>query len=836
MIDTQNTDTLFWANTHSEIRRQLLDKSKNPKAREAGNKINGIKCPSCGKPDAFAHAHEPNTVMCHRNNQCGVNTLTRDMFPDLFISFGERFKPTNEHPKATAEAFLQARGLDTASFKFSQGQVTESSKAYPTVKIEFDDVIFQRLVDYKGSNKTRLSPYKGKCFATKSVAGAEKVFVVEGIFDALVLEQSGIPAIATLSSGHNPETCFKQGVHYVLGFDNDSAGHKAIRKFKSYLDGQGIEFTVALPPKGSDWNNLLINGGLSGDKKENSLKLCHWRGALAMASNAVDYFMIYCEKYPFNQTVFEFNNQTYMGTFKIDKAGEREEKVNRLLDCTLNIAYSVEDASLRYESRISHIVNADSNREGVNTIRFKGADFSALNDFKAKLLQYRLLFFGSGYDLTLLAEYLFKKKPIKVRECQALGYDRLSDCYVFNKFLYDKNGQRHTLDKDGYFHEFKLMPFSGQDKSITKIENIDVGKFITDLYNAYGEKGLLALGFWVSTTFSHVIFDEFGFFPFMSFHGDPHCGKSDLTTILNRCFYIDSEGLTMSSGNTKKGELRTISQKSSMVTAMLEGRKDKTRFDYDSILPLYNRNSLQVRAQTTNDNQVFELKFSGALAFVQNVEQFISKPAKERVVSIRFTHDGLDDTYQAWQHLKTYSIEQLAGIGHYILTNRGYFEKNINQDINDAAEYIRSKGVGVDRIAKNHAVAYAGASILMELAKPSINEELLKFTFDSAMSKTETSRSELHIADLFMEVIADFNTAQGVAKLDDDLIIHIPTVLKELGSDYGSWDKKSLTEELKLFDGFVERKTSRAFGSGKDCWWFKMEKQTLQHDKSLQAA
>jgi len=104
------------------------------------------------------------------------------------------------------------------------------------------------------------------------------------------------------------------------------------------------------------------------------------------------------------------------------------------------------------------------------------------------------------------------------------------------------------------------------------------------------------------------------------------------------------------------------------------------------------------------------------------------------------------------------------------------------------------------------------------------------------MSKTETSRSELHIADLFMEVIADFNTTQGVAKLDDDLIIHIPTVLKELGSDYGSWDKKSLTEELKLFDGFVERKTSRAFGSGKDCWWFKMEKQTLQHDKSLQAA
>jgi len=149
----------------------------------------------------------------------------------------------------------------------------------------------------------------------------------------------------------------------------------------------------------------------------------------------------------------------------------------------------------------------------------------------------------------------------------------------------------------------------------------------------------------------------------------------------------------MRTGNTKKGELRAISQKSSMVTAMLEGRKGKTRFDYDSVLPLYNRNSLQVRAQTTNDNQVHDLKFTGTLAFVQNVEQFISKPAKERVVSIHFTHDGLDDTYEAWQHLKTYSPEQLAGIGHYILCNRTYFEKEVNREVTDAADYFRTKGV-----------------------------------------------------------------------------------------------------------------------------------------------
>jgi len=466
-----------------------------------------------------------------------------------------------------------------------------------------------------------------------------------------------------------------------------------------------------------------------------------------------------------------------------------------MLDCALNIAYSVEDASLQYESRLCHIINAVSSREGVNTIRFKGADFSALNDFKSKLFQYRLIFFGTGSDLTYFAEYLFKRKPIKVRECQALGYDPLSQCYVLNKFLYDKSGKRYMIDKDGYFHQHKLKPFSGQDKSITRIDSVDVAQFIQSLHGAYGDKGLLALGFWVSTIFSHVIFEQFGFFPFMSFFGDPHCGKSDLTTTLNRCFFIDSEGLAMSSANTNKGELRAISQKSGMVTAILEGRKNDITFKYDSILPLYNRSSLQVRAQTTNDNQIYDLKFTGALAFVQNHEQFISKPAKERVVSIHFTEEGLDDTYEAWQHLKTYSLEQLAGIGHFILSNRVYFEQEISKEINETANHLRANGITIDRIAKNHAVAYAGASLLVELVKPKLDDDLLGFALQSAMSKTETARSELLLADHVLECVDEFTELQGVYKSADSLIVHMPTAIKATDTH---WITKDLLSELRL--------------------------------------
>jgi len=811
----------FLIDTHTEIKMRLLD--DNTKARQVGDKINGITCPQCGKPEAYAHATEPNVILCHRFNQCGERTLTRDLYPDLFTKFEERFPKTEQNQRATAEAFLQARGLDISLFSFTQNCVIEQGKAYPTVCITFDEVTFQRLIDYKGKNKTRLSTYQGKAYSTKSVAGAKRVYVVEGILDALSLEQSGVPAIATLSSVHNPKYCFIDNVHYVLAFDNDKAGIKAVNKIKAYLNEKNISFSVALPPTGKDWNDLLIQGALSSDRLEQTLEFCAWRGALVLAGNALDYFKIYVKRKPYSNAIFEFNQQTYKGILKYDKKTDKrtDYKVIRLLDCTLNITYSIEDASLQYESRLCHIVKASSKREGVNTIRFKGADFSALNDFKSKLLQYRLLFFGSGYDLILLAEYLFNKKPIKVRECQALGYDSISNCYVFTKFMYDKAGKHYTIDQDGYFHQHKLKPFSGQDKSITHIGEIDTKAFITDLYNAYGDKGLLALGFWVSTTFSHVIFEEFGFFPFMSLHGDPHCGKSDLTTTLNRCFYIDSEGLPMSSGNTKKGELRAISQKSSMVTAMLEGRKNNSRFDYDSILPLYNRNSLQVRAQTTNDNQVHDLKFSGALAFVQNAEQFTSKPAKERVVSIYFSEDGLDYTYPAWQHLKTYSPEKLAGVGHFILSNREYFEKNINPQINETADYLRTKGVSIDRIAKNHAVAYAGVALLMELVSTSIKDDLLGYTLQASMSKMETARSELLLADHFMECVSDFSVGDGVYKNDELLIIDMPRAIKMTGEN---WNKTELLGELKLLDSFVEIKTSRVFDKLKPrkCWHFKI--------------
>jgi hypothetical protein len=304
-------------------------------------------------------------------------------------------------------------------------------------------------------------------------------------------------------------------------------------------------------------------------------------------------------------------------------------------------------------------------------------------------------------------------------------------------------------------------------------------------------------------------------------YGDSHCGKSDLTKLMNRCFFMDWEGVSMNKTNTQKGELRYISQKSSLVTPLIEGRKDKSRFDYDGILPLYNRNPAQIRAKPTQDNAVHEIEFVGTLAFVGNKEQFTSKPAKERVVSVHFSVNDLNpDSLTAWKKLMVYSTEELAFIGHSILQNRQFFEENMISEIEYHSEQLEQKGIPVDRIAKNHAICLSGISLLMKAIGVDFDQGLFDYTADMAKTKLETAKSEFMLADHFFECIGNLTKEQGYCVIGDEEQVHLPTVLQNIE---GHWDKSRLLDELKQCDKFKKVKVTRTFNGRKKCWIFRFE-------------
>jgi hypothetical protein len=799
-------------------------KYDNPKYHESGQYINGLVCPVCDKKEAFAHFESPMAIICHSNNKCGATTPIKQVYPDLWQDLAKRYPPTKTNSKATATAYLESRGLNPALLEFKQGFEAE----HQTLVIEQDGVKFRRLIDYTGKDKNRLNPYKGKVYKTPLVDDSDTVFVVEGILNALSLEQSGIAAIATYSSGAIPEAYYStnRDKAYVLSFDNDVAGIKGIEKtIECFKKLEITGYKIALPPKGSDWNDLLVGDRLN----DEAIDKAHWQGELAFAATPTDYFEIYRKRYPDkNSLIFEHGGWTWKAYLK--KVGDDMAIIVKpFADCTLRLLHSVIDDSQDDRQRMEHYLELNSSREGKGRLRLDATEFSQLNSFKTALLNHRQLFFGNGDDLTSLAGYLFNQKAPKIRALSTIGFDAKSSGFYYPKFMYDKDGRRVDANGDKYFTSAGIKPFMDcSDAIISRVDAIDIKRFISLLHSAYGYKGLLALGFYVSAAFSHLVFDEYSFYPFLSLYGDPHAGKSFISRLLNRCFFVDSEGQTMTASNTAKGELRKISQKSSMVCALLEGRKDKSRFDYDSILPLYNRNSLYSRATTSQDNRTHELPLKAAISFVWNHECFTLKPAKERVISLHFADKDLtEETGAAWTELNAYSPDQLAGVGHFILTNRKQFEADLIPEIKDLSATLKNEGVTVTRIAENHAIALAGIVTLLNAL--GMNEisfiDLIKYAIERAKNKLDTAKTESHLADYFFESIADFNTTKGVCIADGVLVVHLPTVLSELqAADNGFNNKGELIAELKRHDRFIEIKTSRkTTDKDQKCYHFKAE-------------
>jgi len=833
----------FHDNLNKEVYRNL--KRDNPKSTETSTHIDGLKCPVCGKNGGFAHRDSPMAIMCHRSNKCGATTPIKLVYPELWQDLAKQYPLTPTDNKATARAYLESRGLNPELIEFKQGYVGN----HQTLVIEHDGVKFQRLIDYKdkkdGKGKNRLTPYKDKVFETKGVKDSETVFIVEGVINALSLEQAGQAAIATYSSGAIPETYYAthERIIFVLAFDNDTAGIKGIQKTIDlfqllHAEGNETSYKIALPPKGKDWNDLLISEQLSPDNIGKTLDKAYWQGKLAFASSPVDYFDIYRERYPnTSMLIFEFEYQTFKGYLReIKEKGvvvEYETKAKRLVDCSMRLLHSVIDDSQDDKQRMEHYIELYSKREGKGRIRMDATELVSLDCFKKAIQNHRQLFYGNGDDLTHLASYLFKQypKPPKIRALSVIGYDDKTKGYYFPTFMYDVNGKRIDANGDKYFTEANIKPFMDCSDTVTnRLESMDLKRFITLLFTAYGNKGLLALGFYVSSLFSHLVFDHYNFFPFLSLCGDPHAGKSFVSRLLNACLFIFTEGQAMTASNTAKGELRKISQKSSLVCALLEGRKDKSRFDYDGILPLYNRNALYSRATTSQDNRTHDLPLKAAISFVWNHECFTLKPAKERVISLHFADsDNNETTGAAWTELNSFTPEQLASVGNYLLINRKLFESELIQWTKDLADKLKAGGIGVTRIAENHAIALAGIALLVKSLKMtdtiSIDNDLLPYAIERAKHKLENAKTESHIADYFFQSIAGFDTGAGVAtNSDNELVIHLPTVLTHLQNhNNGFTNKGELIASLKGHDRFIEIKPSRALGKLDKCYHFKPE-------------
>jgi len=356
-MSTRSTDLL------TEI-AQALQVDYGMKPSPDGKFLRQGVCPNCGKKELWTYAATPWVVKCARTNKCGAEYHAKELYPDFFESWTDRFqkaedaKPEAErNPHAAADAYLRmARGFDLSLIHglYTQETYTDAKADHgrgattATVRFTVGNTWWQRLIDKParfGAKKATFkygASYAGQWWALPSLSFAAprpdapadapkpptELWLCEGIFDAIALAHAGIAAASLMSCNNYPEHALaalraqikREGnlvdePVLVWALDTGKAGESFTVKHVARARADGWECKAAQPPKGKnklDWNDLHQRGQLTEKHREQYL----YQGALLIAATAKDKaLLIYNHT---GQNTFDFVHNNCWFWFKLD--------------------------------------------------------------------------------------------------------------------------------------------------------------------------------------------------------------------------------------------------------------------------------------------------------------------------------------------------------------------------------------------------------------------------------------------------------------------------------------------------------------------------------------
>jgi len=782
--------------------------------------INNLKCPVCGKKDAYAYRDKPFSINCNHMNSCGARTKTLELFP-LVKNIEKEYSPTKEDPDLPAKMYLNMRGL-FESLKGLTYKYWSKTREGCGGAVMFPISGGQN----KAWNGRLFNPTgKDKSHNVGKVAGLfwkhpgieydpnQETFVTEGIIDALSLIEMGYQAIALLMAGQNPHNVnLSEFLKPVFAFDNNEAGHKALRKWASI----NKDISAILPTNG-DWNDFLLSGTKSEIKKEFEAKRkeFEFNAALALSTSADEYAHIYTKYHLYPPGLFIFKKCYYHAT--LTNAKQPELKTQRVSNFVVSVDHYQLDTTNPDEPVNRYALKIKPKKGRTVSCTVSANDLSSPASLTTMFLQRaRVVWKGERSPALSLAEMISNANAPVVRQLDSTGYDTESECYIFKNFLVDPKGNMILPDKKNFF---KLTGDSfvrpAQYPNIKPYKNVDPKEIWNLIYQAWGNRGASAIAWAVASFFVNQIKARIGFFPFLSLYGDTQTGKTGLTILLNACQCLDNEGLPMRRFNTDKGVIRKIAQRSGLFCALLEGSRgdNKILVDDDAILTLYNVNPLQVRAEKSNDIRTKETPFQSSLMFVQNTEPFTTKAQKERVISIKFNKEHLtDDTLNSYDKLMEIPISEISYFFPYLMKHREIIENEWYEIWRQCKKDLKS-GIGDARNTENHALILCFHILLCKIFN--INCNLKEYIEQIGRKKhEECSRRDTSIADHFFEQLELLNekfleecSEQNTSK--NLFYLNLPRALKNMDKEnirVPSLDK--LHEALKRHPSFLENKKS----------------------------
>lgn len=671
-------------------------------------------CPNCGKEKLFISRDKPYQLKCNRDNECQFEQKTRERYSYLFENLSERFPATETNPNATADAYLQRnRGFDIGKLAGWYSQARRKMKSgewadtvrFPLCNGYWERIIDERMVSANKGDKAGIKfemSYQNNGWMPpgQTIEKSDRVYVVEGIFHAIALHLAGYKAIASISCVNFPweivEAHKGKLVTWVIGLDDDKAGHKYIPKYLKMLRGMSEIGWVALAGK-RDWDDVYRDGELNDKFMEDAC----YRGQLFSAENTNKLAYLLYLRRPAGFYLLEFRHQLYsarvnqgelskdLGEDKVEGNREifsRNVKIAQISNCIPSLDYLEKDI-ITGEQRYYFDFQFPDRTRSVQA-PLPSSAIAEPRGFVRAMLDFTPggNFEGGARELAMLkAKWLNdEKRPVRtVRSLPFIGYDEDSGTYCYPQFGFH-GGRELQVNSHGFIE----VKGAGVKTALvnTRFErgaDFDP-EWFPDFLAVHSLNGLAALSWWTASLFVQQIGTQQASFPFLELTGEPGAGKSTLLRFLWRLIGRDNmEGIKPSgTGASAVGLSRAFSEVSNLPVVLIEsdrtyndaqGRTVTVQFAWDEVKPMFDYHApLRVTGAKTSGNETRISIWRGALAISQNESVDGSEAILSRIVHMHCTKDHHSLALKPMaDRLKTMKAKELGGFLRRVLS----FEK-----------------------------------------------------------------------------------------------------------------------------------------------------------------
>jgi hypothetical protein len=544
---------------------------------------------------------------------------------------------------------------------------------------------------------------------------------------------------------------------------------------------------------------------------------------------------------------FQMGNRYYT----MVKRGDGGFKYLPLTNFVMRVLFHIDDA--KKPRRLVEIINLKGRKRTVDVTTDRLTSEGKFKEFIEGLGNY--LWEGSAVQLARLKRKLFEEE----RDCiqlETLGYITEGGYYAFSNGIFTASppaplqGERgetahgfKPVDENGIVMHGKSHIYipsgnmayarnSFMYQSEKKFKYVDselrFDAWASVFYGAYGEPGMIALGYVLACLFSDIVFKYARGFPMLYFYGEGGSGKGSIIKSCMSLFGDAQSAITLTGkANTDKAKIRKFAQ---FVNAMMMLEEFSNSLSVDSIMMLralwdrlgYERSVLESKFGTEN------VPINSGVGITGN-DYPIDDPLLQRLLIVEMNKNQFNEvTKDQWQKLIRMEHKGVSGVLREVLPLREIIDDEFERVQDEVYKEVDKQLFGVsvtERMLKNLSCVAAVVKIVgARVVLPFTYQQLITFGAEGLKKQNEKRGNAGEVQkyfDCLVWLIKNRKIEHGREfKLNgNELFIRFGDTYQEFAMAHANiyrtsaLSKNSIKDKLMVSEYWKGRKDNERFGS-----------------------